>query len=142
WQPAFAGGTADACLIKFTATGSRIWSTYYGGPTDEYGDALALAANGDILLAGPTDSAVGPATGGTHQAAPAGAFDGFVARFDPMGSRLWGTYYGGPDIDVIYGIGESPAGDILITGHTRSTSGISTPPTHQPASGGDWDAFL
>lgn len=142
YQIIYAGGTSDAILMKFSQNGTRIWSTYFGGTQEEYGDALYLDGSGDIFLAGPCTSPDGLATAGTHQPAIGGNFDGYVARFDANGNRIWGTYYGGPDIDVIYGITGSPDGSIMITGHSRSMTAIATTGTHQPTSGGNWDAFL
>lgn len=141
-QPIYAGGTADAYLLKFSPNGTRIWSTYFGGTLEEYGDALYLAPGGDIFLAGPCTSPDGLSTTGTHQPAIGGNYDGFVARFDAAGNPRWGTYYGGNDIDVLYGITGGPDDAVIIAGHTRSTSAISTIGAQQETIGGDWDAFI
>ncbi len=141
-QPIYAGGTADAYLLKFTQDGARIWCTYFGGTLEEYGDALYLAPNGNIYLAGPCTSPDGLSTPGTHQPVIGGNYDGFVARFDATGNQIWGSYYGGGDIDVLYGVTGGLGGGIIIAGHSRSTTGISTPNAHQVSNGGDWDAFI
>jgi gliding motility-associated-like protein len=141
-QNLYAGGTADAYLLKFSQDGNRIWGTYFGGTLEEYGDALYVAPGGDIFLAGPCTSPNGLATPGTHQPTIGGNFDGFIARFDPMGNQLWGSYYGGSDIDVLYGVTGGLGDGVIIAGHGRSTTNISTPNAHQVNSGGDWDAFI
>ena len=36
------GGSFDAFLVKFDASGARIWGTYYGGELEDYGYATAV----------------------------------------------------------------------------------------------------
>ena len=44
----------DAFLTKFDSTGVQDWSTYYVGPSYEYGNAAATDPNGAVYLAGHT----------------------------------------------------------------------------------------
>src|SRR5690606_14503092 len=67
YQPTNNGGGADAFLAKFDTTGTRIWSTYFGGERDEYGTAIAFDALTNIYLAGRTNSTTGIATSGSLQ---------------------------------------------------------------------------
>jgi gliding motility-associated-like protein len=142
FQTVYGGGTADAYIARFSQNGTRLWCTYYGGSFDEYGDALLVAENGDIYLAGPCNSPDALSTPGTHQPVIGGGFDAFVARFNASGSRTWGSFYGGPNDDVAYGLALDEEQNLYLTGYTRSASAIATVNAHQTTPGGDWDAYL
>ncbi|MBP9076373.1 MAG: gliding motility-associated C-terminal domain-containing protein [Haliscomenobacter sp.] len=146
YQTTYGGGDADAFILKFGgANGALQWGTYYGGAGNEYGDGFALDAAGNLYLTGPVNSGNAHTTPGAHQAALRGVWDAFVAKFDPSGVRLWGTYFGGDGDESGYGIRADPAGSgaVFVSGFTNSVNGISTPDAHQTAyGGGPNDAFL
>lgn len=142
-QATYGGGTSDAFLARFSSQGQRQWATYYGGSIDEYGDALHLDTNGDVLLAGPGGSPDGLATPAAHQSTLQGTYDAFLVRFNGGGQRQWGTYYGGSCDETGYGLSTAPDGSIYLSGFSCSTDGIATANAHQTSyGGGDWDAFL
>ena len=137
-----ANNTTDAFLTKLDRNGNILWSSYYGGQENEYGDALHIDDNGFIYLGGPTNTISGITTSGTWQNNNGGNYDGFLTKFDANGQRLWGTYYGGNGNDDIYGIDVNTNGDIFITGTTASASNIATANAHQEILGGNKDAFV
>ncbi len=137
-----ANNTTDAFLTKLDRNGNILWSSYYGGQENEYGDALHIDDNGFIYLGGPTNTISGITTSGTWQNTNGGNYDGFLTKFDANGQRLWGTYYGGNGNDDIYGIDVNTSGDIFITGTTASASNIATANAHQEILGGNKDAFV
>ncbi len=137
-----ANNTTDAFLTKLDRNGNILWSSYYGGQENEYGDALHIDDNGFIYLGGPTNTISGITTSGTWQNTNGGNYDGFLTKFDANGQRLWGTYYGGNGNDDIYGIDVNTNGDIFITGTTASASNIATTNAHQEILGGNKDAFV
>ena len=137
-----ANNTTDAFLTKLDSNGNILWSSYYGGQENEYGDALHIDDNGFIYLGGPTNTISGITTSGTWQNTNGGNYDGFLTKFDANGQRLWGTYYGGNGNDDIYGIDVNTNGDIFITGTTASSSNIATTNAHQEILGGNKDAFV
>lgn len=142
-QEMYGGGQADAYLARFSTDGILQWGTYYGGPREEYGDALRLDQQGNIFLAGPANSDAGIATAGTHQAVHAGGYDGFLVKFDAAGQRQWGTYCGGNQDESAYGIAQDASGNLFLTGYTNSGNGIATAEAPQTNfAGGNWDAFL
>lgn len=136
--------TADAFLVKFDAAGIRQWATYYGGDDEDGGYGVSLDNSGNIYIAGGGSSANGIATPGCHQPVLNGAIDCFLVKFNAAGVRQWGTYYGGNSanefaLDCV----ADPSGDVYIGGVTQSTTGISTPGSHQPAyGGGNIDQFI
>ena len=43
------GGGQDAYLVKFDASGNRLWATYYGGPGYEEGHGVTVDAAGNVV---------------------------------------------------------------------------------------------
>src|SRR5204863_3949809 len=70
--------------------------------------------------------------------------DGFLAKFNSNGQRLWSTYYGGDGWDNGYDCVGDTLGNIYLTGPTNSTVSlvIATPSSYQPALAGMSDAYL
>ncbi len=70
----------NAFLVKFNASGQRQWATYFGGSGDDYGNACAIDPQGNIYLAGNTNSGALAVTGG-HQTTLGGGSDVYLAKF-------------------------------------------------------------
>lgn len=145
-QSTYGGGVHDAFLVKFNSSGVRIWGTYYGGNADDQGYSCTTDTSGNVYLAGGTGSGTLIASPGSHQTFNGGGTtDGFLAKFDSLGNRIWGTFYGGSFDDYVNSCSIDPVGDIYICGLGRSSSAnvISTPGCHQisPGGGGE-EAFL
>lgn len=132
----------DAFLAKFNASGARLWSTYYGGNSDEKGQGCTVDANGNVFLAGYTASTNNIATSGSHLSALQGQNDAFLAKFNSNGVRQWGTYYGGGLNDEGYACASDANGNIVVTGLATSSTGISTSGAHQVNSGSYFDSFI
>jgi hypothetical protein len=143
-QTTYGGGNYDACLVKFNSSGVRQWGTYYGGTADDGGSSCTADTNGNVYLAGGTQSTTGIATTGAHQTTYGGAFvDAFLVKFNSSGVRQWGTYYGGTANDHSLSCATDASGNVYITGQTNSTTGIATSGAHQTSFGGrDHKAFL
>lgn len=139
-QYPYSGGT-DAFIARLDTGGNVTWSTYYGGADDDFGLGLAVDSLNYIYLTGSTFSSEGIATEGTHQSELAGDQDAFAVCFNPDGTRKWGTYFGGEEMDVASSIVHTKDG-VFAVGHTRSSSGIADSLAHQPVFGGQEDVFV
>jgi hypothetical protein len=142
------GGTSDAFLVKFDANGVRQWGTYYGGSGEDLGFSCITDVNGNVFLAGYTDTNTGNSitTVTSHQNIYGGGiYDGFLAKFNSGGTRIWGTYFGGNGEDRAYSCVMDPNGSLYLAGYTDSNIGpvIATAGIHQAAyGGGASDLFL
>jgi hypothetical protein len=133
----------DAFLVKFNASGIRLWGTYYGGTGQEYDLSCTTDATNNVYLAGTTTSTSAIVTLGAHQATYGGGdCDAFLVKFDSSGSRLWGTYYGGNDYDYGGPCTVDASGNVFLAGSTMSLNAIATLGAHQTIHGGFSDAFL
>ena len=84
YQSAY-GGSYDAFLVKFNTAGIRQWGTYYGGGGDDIGYSCTTGANGNIYIAGYTDTNSGTsiASSGSHQSNyGGGTYDAFLVKFN------------------------------------------------------------
>jgi hypothetical protein len=145
-QSAYGGGYNDAFLVKFDSNGLRQWGTYYGGSLGDSGNSCTIDAFGNIYMTGWTQSSTGIATAGAFKIVISGPNDAYLVKFDLNGVRQSGTYYGGGDIDIASSCATDASGNIYMTGHTQSNSGIATAGAHQTVDGGVGssynDAFL
>ncbi|MEP7218022.1 MAG: hypothetical protein ABI876_03850, partial [Bacteroidota bacterium] len=139
--PLTTPSTYPIVVIKFDAGGSRLWAHAYDGTT---GSGLRTDAAGNILLTGQINYAGSSiATAGSQQPAFAGGADAFVLKLDPLGTSIWGTYFGGSGIDVGNDLDvDQNNGDIVFTGHTASANFPVTPGAAQSRLRGIFDVFV
>ncbi|WP_317899133.1 DUF7948 domain-containing protein [Aurantibacillus circumpalustris] len=125
------GGLTDAFLVKFNSSGVRQWGTYYGGSGAETAYSCLTDKEGNSFISGATTSngTLVMSTPGSHQSTfnSSGSYDCYLVKFNPAGVRQWGTYYGGSSNDVCSSSCIDKDGNIFLTGHTSSSSGIATP---------------
>jgi len=141
-QITYGGGTRDGFLAKFNSAGNRLWSTYYGGAGQDWAESIVIDNIGNVYLAGTTESLSGIATGGFQNTYGGGTTDGFLAKFNSAGNRLWATYYGGSSGDGIENVTMDNAGFIYCIGRTSSLSNIALGSLQNNYGGGTLDALL
>jgi hypothetical protein len=142
-QTTYGGGVQDAFLCYLTSGGVMTWSTYYGGSSLDYGEDVCLDPYRNIIIAGGTFSANGIASAMGNQTTIGGDYDAYAAKFMVNSQRLWGTYFGNALYDYAFGVACNNAGQMVLGGHTTSTSGISTVGAAQPVyAGGIYDGFV
>jgi hypothetical protein len=121
-------------------------SSYLGGSAVDRVLGVAIAATGDVYVAGETTSTDFPGTAGGLQDTLAGDSDGFVALLNgALTSLIQATYLGGTGFDAISALAiASSTGDVYVTGRTESTDFPGTAGGAQPTltGGGSSDAFV
>lgn len=131
---------ADVALVKFDSSGTRIWSTYFGGSDHDY--ALGVrAANGYVYISGQTFSTNNVATFSAYQPTYGGNGDGYYARFLDSGLLTYASYYGDTAIQSFEDIVVDQSGRTFVCGSTNSPAG-GTHGTHQSTYGGQIDGSL
>ena len=91
-----AGSPRDIVLFKYADDGTLLWQQIIGGPGDDRPAAVAVDADGNVVLAATTDSGV---TGD----------DVLVTEYSAAGERRWASHYRGP------GSGADIAADVAVT---------------------------
>jgi uncharacterized protein (TIGR02145 family) len=141
YQPVF-DSLNDAFLAKFSAGGVLLWGTYYGGANSDEGHDCCVDIEGNIYMIGVTNSTTGLSSPGAYQETNNGLYDVFIVRFTGDGERLWGTYYGGEDMDHGLSCSTDHIGDLFVAGNTKSHANIASPGAHQTVLGGSIDGLL
>jgi len=147
FQTTFTGSmyAGDAALTVFNSSGNVTMSTYYGGPSDDAGEEIAVDGLGNIIIAGYATSATGIASAGAAQPAIGGSSDIFVAQFNAAGARNWATYLGGNNGEINYGIAVDNLNNIFISGEVEDADAGSMSVSacaYQPLFGGNEDVLL
>ena len=122
-----------------------VWCTHYG----EQGSLVPNAAeirSGVIYMAGTTGAPGGVSSEGVHQEVLSsnGLFDrdGFLAAFNLDGVFLWGTYFGGTQVDWIQDMELDTEGNLIVVGRTSSNSGIASEGAYMSQINGFEDGFI
>jgi hypothetical protein len=105
FQQNYGGGTNeglisgyDVAIIKLNSTGtSRLYGTYLGGTGNEQPHSLIVNNNGDLVIAGRTNSSDFPSTASVYGAG--GRFDIFLSVLSADGSTLLGSRRIGGQLD-------------------------------------------
>ncbi len=143
YQPNYiAGNGIDAFLVKFSSAGTRQWSTYFGGPGDDYANGVACDPGGNIYIAGQTSSASGISSALVFQGNLSGTTDGFFAKFTTTGALVFASYFGGSGQDGINAIACDPTGNFVFTGQTNSINVVASASGADIALSGTNDAFV
>lgn len=145
-----AAGTADAFVVKFSPGGIPVWSTYYGGSSFDRGIGLTVDGADNIVITGETYSGNFPVgkigANISFQGVFGGNSDLFVVKFNGNEVRQWATFYGGTLNENCGGITSDAAGNITITGDTRSvnfpTGAVGPNISTQPALAGFIDIII
>lgn len=136
------GGLTDAFIVKFTGSGTFQWSSYYGDIDTDIAFDVAVDYNNNVFLCGQTNSSFSIASSGFQNSYGGGPLDAFVAKFDPAGNRLWGTYYGSGGNDYAITCSSDSKGNVFIAGETSSTSGIASNAVQTSFGGGAGDILI
>ncbi len=146
FQTMNAGGQ-DGFLAKFSAGGSRLFSTLLGGQADDRINAVAVDGAGQAHVTGGTSSANFPVAGAA-QPSLAGGQDAFVTKFSAGGAQLlYSTYLGGSGggtgaPEEAAGIAVDAGGNAYVVGSTSSANFPAVNAYQATHRGGTLDAFV
>jgi hypothetical protein len=130
-------GSFDAFIAKLSPSGNSLtYSTYLGGSDVEYGEGIAVDAQGSAHVTGHTRSSDFPLVNPRQNDERGG--DAFVTRLSPLGNALlYSTYLGGGDYDYGVGIALDVSGSAYVTGLTNSSDFPILSPYQTDRSGSD-----
>jgi RHS repeat-associated protein len=136
------GGSYDAFVARFNASGSAlVYSTYLGGSDHDEAGGIAVDGSGYAYVSGHTSSANFPVANAL-QPGLAGNSDAFIAKLTPAGDALvYSTYLGGSHTDRYVEIDVTAVGEATVAGTTWSTD-FPTMNAYDPTLNGAPDAFI
>jgi len=101
----------DILLVKTNSEGDTIWTKVYGGIESDYSACIITTSDGNLLIAGKTES-FGAGTFG----------DIYLLKLNTNGDILWTRSYPDQDQEVPFNIIETQNGEFLITGTNEDNS--------------------
>ncbi len=133
-------GVSDIFVTKYGPTGGRIFSTFFGGAKDEQPFDMAIDARNTIYLVGVTTSLDYPLVNAIRTEPK--NVDSFVTRLSRTGDRaIYSTYFGGAQVDNIFGVAADADGNVYVCGQTTSDDLPLVNPV-QPKRAGVGDIFI
>ena len=135
--------SADVFVAKLTPSGTALaYSSLIAGNDSDYGQAIAVDANGTAWVTGWTYSADFPVTSNAIDPTFNADRDLFVLRLGWNGAKvLESTFIGGDSGDFGWAIAVGPGGTVSAVGETWSSDFPVTPGAFDTTPGG-LDAFL
>lgn len=123
-------GSSDIFVSKLSSSGTLLWARMLGTNASDFGYGLAVDSSSNVVyVAGHTQGALDNKTSN-------GDYDGFVAKYDSEGNKLWTVLLGTPArdraVDVAF---SSSTGHIYVCGFTSGSLFGSS-------NAGGQDAFL
>lgn len=104
-------GLEDAWVLRLDDGGRLLWDRTFGGPKIDRARAVIETRDGDLIVAGATESA------------GAGEFDVWVFKLDAKGQVLWERTFGGVATDWASAAVETHEGHIVLAAYTQDQSG-------------------
>jgi hypothetical protein len=136
------GGSGDGFITVFSPEGELQYSTFFGGPGQDWIYGLEFDNTSNIMFGGFTSSE-GMATSGAYQEELGGLSDAFAAKLSlDEGTLLTFTYLGGPGNDRAWTMTTDSSYNYLISGMTESEFFPTSNDAYQETYGGGTDAFL
>lgn len=140
-QASYGGGAADAWVGRFHAgTGLPSFVTYLGGSGNDELRSIAHDGNGELYVAGWTDSGDLRVVDALQERVSGGE-DGFLARLNRYGDPQMLTYVGGGRNDRLHAVSIDRDQRVTAAGESESPAIAAFPGKPAVEAAGDWDGF-
>ncbi|MBA3680539.1 MAG: T9SS type A sorting domain-containing protein [Bacteroidetes bacterium] len=136
-------GTVDCFIAKFNTLGTLLWSTYFGGITNDNISAIHVK-NNELFVGGTSDSPNFPIlNSGNYFQNYAAGNDGFILKFGPTNNLIWSTFLAGTGNDLITSI-QTNSNSLFVGGYTNSTDFVTlnAGTFYQGNVAGTYDGFI
>lgn len=97
----------DAWVVKYSSSGTTVWTKSFGGTGDDAADCIAPTSDGAYILSGYSNSF----SQNTH--------DVWVFKMSASGQMIWEKVYGKPDQDEAYAVKQAVDGGYIVAGYTE-----------------------
>ncbi|MBX2890242.1 MAG: SBBP repeat-containing protein [Saprospiraceae bacterium] len=137
-----SAGMGDIFISKLDAAGNFVWAKQMGGSSNDYGNAIAVDALGNVYTAGQFSGTVDfdPGAGVFNLI---GTNDVFVSKLDASGNFVWAKQFGGSGIADGFAIAIDVSGNVYTAGRFSGTADFDPGPgTASLTSLGNEDAFI
>jgi hypothetical protein len=117
--PLTSAGEDDVFIVKLDAAGQHVWSKRFGGPGYQVPAALAVDAEGAVIVVGTLDQTIDFGGGALTSA---GLIDVFVVKLDASGNHVWSKRFGDAAEQEASAVAIAPgSGRVLVAGSFEGT---------------------
>jgi hypothetical protein len=137
----YNGGDRDVFIAKLSSDlTTLIAATFLGGNNSEKSNTIGIDSQGNVYVAGYTESVNFPMTAISIDASHNGSEDAFVAKLSSdLSTLITATFIGGDSNEAVTDLYFDAQSNIYVAGYTRSTNfPTTTSTTHY----GETDAFI
>jgi hypothetical protein len=128
--------SADAMVIRYSDTGSYLWSKHIGGLSFQVAYDVALDGAGNLYLTGWFDNTINPGS----QLVSKGLRDIMVVSYSKGGAHRWSHRIGGTQRDYGYAIAAAPLDAVFVGGTFAGSVTIGS--SNHSFKGGTSDGLL
>ncbi|MGE0595266.1 MAG: hypothetical protein AB7P07_02805, partial [Hyphomonadaceae bacterium] len=124
-------GGADSFVALYDADGDQEWTVRRGATANDQVNAIAFAPDGSVIVAGETESALGPALA-------LGGSDGYLRAYSAGGAELFTRQFGAGRDDAVTALAvrDDGAGGVeIFTGGVEDNRGVLRSFTYASATG-------
>ena len=109
----------DAFIAKFSTDGNLIKSIYYGGIDFDNANSITIDSKDYVIITGQTFS---PDIGANvyQKSNSKNLSDAYIAKFNNNLNYIWGTFFGGSNGEIGYGITNDRFNNLYICGSSNS----------------------
>jgi hypothetical protein len=130
-----SAGRADMFVAKFSSAGVPQWVRRFGDAADQFGEAIAVDASGNVYVTGNFYGTVDFGGG----AVTSNGYDIVLAKYTTNGANVWSKRLGGASSDMGHAIAVDASGNLLVAGQFAGTADLGGGPL---TSAGGFDGFL
>ncbi len=137
------GTDYEGFITKVNPMGVVAYSTFIGGSSTDWPNAITVDVSGAAYVTGYTGSSNFPTTAGAFQNTYSGMQDIFITKLNATGSALtYSTYLGVSGTEDARSIAADTFGAVYVTGYTTSPLFPTTAGAIQSVYGGFYDCFV
>ena len=104
-------GDGDVFIVKYSSTGTKLWTRLLGSSSVDAGNDLAVSNDGFVYVTGQTYGNLGNQLSN-------GKSDAFIAKYDSLGNRVWVKLLGSTSNESGVAITVGLDNSIYVTGYT------------------------
>jgi hypothetical protein len=108
----------DAWLARYDSAGNQFWILQFGSGAGDWAYSAAPDGSGGVYVGGSTSGSLGGSN--------AGAYDVWLARFDPAGNTLWLLQLGTSGSEGFFAAAPDGSGGVYLGGYTNGSLGGSS----------------
>jgi hypothetical protein len=116
-------GKSDVFVASYGPTGTFRWAKNFGGPEEDFGEAITADAGGIINVTGyfnkTAEFSGDPPPSPGKKLTSAGSTDIFIGSYGPMGAYRWVKRFGASEHENSLGVTVDPSGYVTFTGYFR-----------------------